>query len=410
MALSVKALLNTTRQKKDGSFPIIIRVIYNRKLIKIPTGYYVASADWDEAGQRIKKSFKGVSNIARINKLIDQKKTEASDIILKLEDSGEIENLTSVELRNLLIGKEEEGKNLTVFQFIDRVRVDLIEAQKYGNADVYKTLRNKLKSFLGHEQLRFEHIDYRFLTKLETSHYANGNTAGGLSVYMRSLRSILNKAIKEGMASKEKYAFEDYKIKNGKPTRKALYENDFEVFRNATFDKHTSHYKAQKLFMASFYMRGINWTDMALLRVSNIQDQFSRIAHVRQKTGEPFNIKISPMLKEIMVEFMSGRFDQDDFIFPILNRDEKSEDYTKHIRFRRQNLNKRFKEISELLKIERFTIYTARHTYATTGKRKGVPVAVIQDSLGHSTEKMTQTYLSSFENTVVDGYDELIMK
>jgi len=59
--------------------------------------------------------------------------------------------------------------------------------------------------------------------------------------------------------------------------------------------------------------------------------------------------------------------------------------------------------------MEPFTIYAARHTYATMGKRRGVPTAVIQEGLGHATESMTQTYLDSFENKVVDDYDELIM-
>ena len=59
--------------------------------------------------------------------------------------------------------------------------------------------------------------------------------------------------------------------------------------------------------------------------------------------------------------------------------------------------------------IQPFTIYTARHTYATMGKMKGVPTAVIQESLGHKTESTTQTYLDSFENKVVDDFDELIM-
>ena len=56
-----------------------------------------------------------------------------------------------------------------------------------------------------------------------------------------------------------------------------------------------------------------------------------------------------------------------------------------------------------------FTIYAASHTYATMGKRRGVPTAVIQEGLGHPTESMSQTYLDSFEDKVVDDYDELIM-
>ena len=71
-------------------------------------------------------------------------------------------------------------------------------------------------------------------------------------------------------------------------------------------------------------------------------------------------------------------------------------------------MNKRLKEIAELCGIDSLTIYTARHTYATMGKRRGVPTAVIQESLGHKTEATTQTYLDSFENEVVDEYDEMI--
>jgi len=36
--------------------------------------------------------------------------------------------------------------------------------------------------------------------------------------------------------------------------------------------------------MASFYMRVINWKDLALLRVSDIQGDFERINYLWQKT------------------------------------------------------------------------------------------------------------------------------
>jgi hypothetical protein len=42
-------------------------------------------------------------------------------------------------------------------------------------------------------------------------------------------------------------------------------------------------------------------------------------------------------------------------------------------------------------------------------KSHGTPTNVIQDSLGHRTEEMTQNYLESFESSVVDQYDEMIM-
>jgi len=41
-------------------------------------------------------------------------------------------------------------------------------------------------------------------------------------------------------------------------------------------------------------------------------------------------------------------------------------------------------------------------------RKRVAPTNVIQDSLGYTTEQMTQTYLDPFENSVIDEYDELI--
>ena len=48
------------------------------------------------------------------------------------------------------------------------------------------------------------------------------------------------------------------------------------------------------------------------------------------------------------------------------------------------------------------TTYTARHSFATVLKRSGVSTSIISESLGHSSEKITQIYLDSFENSQID--------
>ena len=48
------------------------------------------------------------------------------------------------------------------------------------------------------------------------------------------------------------------------------------------------------------------------------------------------------------------------------------------------------------------TTYVARHSYATVLKRSGVPTSIICESLGHSSERVTQIYLDSFENKQLD--------
>lgn len=47
-------------------------------------------------------------------------------------------------------------------------------------------------------------------------------------------------------------------------------------------------------------------------------------------------------------------------------------------------------------------MHVARHSYATVLKRAGVSTSVICESLGHSSERVTQIYLDSFENAQLD--------
>ncbi|MCE8447111.1 tyrosine-type recombinase/integrase [Phocaeicola dorei] len=54
--------------------------------------------------------------------------------------------------------------------------------------------------------------------------------------------------------------------------------------------------------------------------------------------------------------------------------------------------------------------YTARHTWATLAFHAGVPIGIISKALGHSSIKVTESYLKPFENEKVDvANDELIM-
>ena len=55
------------------------------------------------------------------------------------------------------------------------------------------------------------------------------------------------------------------------------------------------------------------------------------------------------------------------------------------------------------------TTYVARHTYATVSKTSGVSVAVISEALGNESEAVTQTYLKSFENEIIEQANENLL-
>ncbi len=408
MATNIKILLDKRRAKQDGSYPLVMRVIHERRSTNIPLGYSLQEKDWDEQQERLKPSSHFVDNTTRFNNAIQKKRTRAYDLITQLYDEKKLEVTSIQQLRVLITG--EKKKRITVFSFLQQIVDDLTTAGKVGNAEVYKATLRMLKTFTSKKDLYFEQVNYVFLNKFENWHYSKGARTGSLSVYMRTLRAAYNRAIKSGIVKRDHYPFTDYKIKNGQPTRKALSESDFRKLISGNLEGRYYLQRARDLFMASFFLRGMNWMDLAYLKVKNIQGDFDRVRYVRQKTGKPFSVKISDPLKKLMLKYLPEKYDQESFIFPILDYKYSEEKFREIIGERRRKLNKQLKEISRVLNIERFTIYTARHTYATMGKRKGVPVSVIKESLGHSSESVTQVYLDSFENEVIDSYDEVIIK
>jgi integrase len=99
-------------------------------------------------------------------------------------------------------------------------------------------------------------------------------------------------------------------------------------------------YNARNYFMASFYMRGISFTDLAHLRVSDIVD--GRIFYDRLKTGKPYDIKITPELQAILDVYLPGR-KHDDFVFPIIRRTDPARQY-KEVQEKRARFNENLQE------------------------------------------------------------------
>lgn len=53
--------------------------------------------------------------------------------------------------------------------------------------------------------------------------------------------------------------------------------------------------------------------------------------------------------------------------------------------------------------------YVARHTWATLAYHSGVPVGLISQSLGHSSIRVTMTYLKPFDAEVIDRINRQVI-
>ncbi|MEM0931421.1 MAG: phage integrase SAM-like domain and Arm DNA-binding domain-containing protein, partial [Bacteroidota bacterium] len=192
MNTSIVLSLDKRRSKKNGHFPLVFRLSHQGKTANIPTKISVPQSDWNNRTRKIKKTYKGTHSVIRLNNELEKKKADFLDIINDLNDENRLDYLTANELKTLLVKPRQKS---SFFQFTEDLIDQLNEAKRYGNARAYKSALGALKNFHEKDTLDFEQISYSFLKKFETAHLKKGNSLNGLSTYMRTIRSVYNKAI-----------------------------------------------------------------------------------------------------------------------------------------------------------------------------------------------------------------------
>ena len=404
MNTNIVISLDTRRKKKDGTYPLVMRIGHNERTTALPMGVNLLEKDWDAEKRIVKKSYVGVNTVTRLNNLIQKKKADAMDIILVLHETNQLPIMSVIAVRDKIISN---NKPHSFFSFAETLIKDLISSNRIGTARSYKEVISVLKKYNGDKDLSFFDLNYKFLTKFEAHHLAKGNSYNGLAVYMRTLRAICNKAIKAGLVEKSHYAFEEYKIRTTSTEKRAL---DWDLIKKIIeLDLKPDHalFHPRNYFVASYMMYGMNYTDMAFLKKENIQN--GRIIYRRRKTSKVYDIKITEGLNKI-TSFYALQDADSPYVFPIIKRENISMQY-KDIQWSRKRYNKKLKTIASECGIDKnLTSYVSRHSFATQAMLQQVPLNAISSMLGHSSLKTTEVYLKSLPSNILDDYNCRILE
>lgn len=117
---------------------------------------------------------------------------------------------------------------------------------------------------------------------------------------------------------------------------------------------------------------------------------------------------LTPILKSIIDSF-SEEVRYSAYLFPVIRHANKPHriQYENGLRLQ----NRQLKKLAAYAPLELrwgLTTHVSRHSWATTGKMQNLPLSVISEGLGHSSEKMTYTYLASFDSSTIDKASECI--
>lgn len=226
---------------------------------------------------------------------------------------------------------------------------------------------------------------------------------------MRTLKAVYNRMVTAKLLEYDNKLFDDVYTKVEAQTKRALTEEQMNALLHADAEKLPEELQSVlAYFLLMFLFRGMPFIDLSYLRRQDVKGNC--ITYCRHKTGRKLVVRV-PKEAMPMFEKYRNQGTGPGYLFPILNdavKDDK--DVYAHYRKALHEFNRKLLKMAELLLPDvRISSYTARHTWATLAFYAGIPIGIISKALGHSSIKVTETYLKPFENEKVDeANDELI--
>lgn len=277
---------------------------------------------------------------------------------------------------------------------------NLKQTGRMGYALSHQEVYNSLIKFNKHLNIYFSDIDTIWLKRYETWLREQNFSENTIGRRFRTLRTVYNIAIEEKYVKAEHYPFKSYKVSKLHQTTAKRAINKADIMR--IIEYHSTDFYTQfavDLFTFSYFTGGINFVDIAYLKSDNIVD--GRLIYTRRKTHKLIKLPLQSKAQEIIKRYQQNGTH---FLFPILSEFHKSlQQQSNRVHKVISKVNERLKVVGKELGIPiNLTTYVARHSFATVLKREGVSTSIICESLGHSSEKTTQIYLDSFENSQID--------
>ena len=390
MKATVNVLCYKSKTLSNGEHPLMICLCKDNKRKYISIGASVNPRFWDFDKNKPKRN---CPNKEQLSKLIAEAEQKYSEQILDYSTTGR-----EYTLETLVETVDNSSKCKTVNDlFLHHIK-QLMNENRLGYALSVRQAYTSLIKYKGNLDFFFTDIDITWLKGYESWLRRQELSENTIGIRFRTLRMIYNLAITEGLVKSDSYPFKKYKVsKLHKVTKKRAITKE-EIKQIMDFDTSSAcFYKrlAVDIFSFSYLMGGINFTDISKLTQDNIDN--NKLIYTRQKTKKTIILPLLPQAYAIIMKYKS---DSRKYLFPILDNRKRTPMQTKdRITDVIANINYHLKAIGAILGIEQtVTTYVARHSYATVLKRAGVSTSVICESLGHSSERITQIYLDSFDN------------
>jgi len=292
--------------------------------------------------------------------------------------------------------------------------------ERFGTARVYFYALRSFTEFIGGGEIFFGALNRWSLKRFENHLLDSLCSWNTVSTYARALRAIYNRAVDEEIVEGDYRLFSN--VFTGVKSEKKRALKAAQMHQLLEPEKATRLQKAmpeqiqrsQDLLTLMLLLQGMPFTDLMHLRKDDLKDDTngdSLLSCRRQKTGTELNVTV-PREALTLIERYKSHNASSPYLLSFFDGFHTGRERYKEYQLQLRKLNYGLFRLPGYcgMKDVKISSYTARHTWATLAKYCQVPEEIISEGLGHSSLRVTRTYLKSFEGGELAKANRMILE
>ena len=394
---STQIFLDTRRIKKDKTYPVKLRVTFQRKTNLYSTDLSLTKKDFALANaENPKPPFKDIKfDLMEIEQ-------KAVKII------GKLTQFTFPVFERKFLERTYDKTDL--FAKYEEYIALLEKNDQIGTASAYRCSKNSFYKFLAkyhglqRESFPFSEVNPILLQEYENYMLNEDCSYSTIGIYLRPMRTLFNMSREEGDIPMDHYPFgkRKYQIPASTNNKRPLDGEQMKILLNTPANEFQE--KARDFWFLSYLCNGINMHDIAEMKYGyNLQDE--QIVFLREKTKrtnkanlKPIVVQLTDHSQRIIEKYRNADTRKGKYVFPILQPDMTAKEIKRAVSNFTRLVNQHLKTLAEKAGLGTdISTYWARHTFANTMLNNGASIEMISESVGHSNSKTTEIYLSGFK-------------
>jgi len=304
-----------------------------------------------------------------------------------------------------LLNKDKDSDPRSVLTHAENFQAHLKEIDKYWEMRHFTVIINNLTDYINKKNKsdQLKSLDSDWIEGFQDFMLNDiGNINNTVRKKLQRFKAMIDWLIENNHITEDPFAKVE-KVKPKKINNKAkLTYEQIKAIENLDLTEQSQLWNVKNYFLFSFYNAGIRFGDVCTLTWSNIVD--GRLIYKMNKTGGMKNIRqLKPML-DILDHYRSDDIKPNDLIFPLLKKKYKDPIILKKaISSKNARVNNLLKKLATKAGIESsISFHVSRHSWAHFALKQGMDLYSISKALGHADLKITEEYIKSFDEEMLD--------